>query len=188
MKNHPINKHSTSTSDEYKPKGDRSFKAILVSVLGLFLGFGLCVVYYSYTLIDIFGLSKFIALFAIIGFLIPLKFYRKWFHFVKYEMIIFNLIGVAPFFTGLFLLLNFTFVSSSYTHQYRVEKIYFEGGGKTYRSMGVVLENNFFSGERKVVELTNVDPSEVLDKKFLKLTISEGLFGYQVIKEKVFIK
>lgn len=187
MENHRVDKHTATTPNDYKPTHDRSFKAMLVSVLGFFLGFGLCVGFYSYTLINIIELSRFFVLFAVIGFLIPLRFYGKWFHFVKYEMIIFNLLGVAPFLTGLFLVLNFTFISSSYTHQYRIEKIYFEGE-ENYKSIGVVLENNFFSGERKIVELSDIPPNEILGNRFLKVTISEGLFGYDVIKEKILIK
>jgi hypothetical protein len=182
-----INKYTSPTHDDYNPKKDRSFTIILISVLGFFIGFGLCVVYYSYTLIDIFNLSKFLVLFAVLGFLLPLKYYRRWFHFVKYEMIIFNILGVGPFLTGMFLLLNFTFVTSSFTHEYKIEKIYFEGE-QDYQSLGVVLENNFFSGERKIVELTDIPPYEIVGKTFLRLTISKGLFGLEVIKEKMLIR
>ena len=101
-------------------------------------------------------------------------------------MIIFNIIGVAPFFTGLFLFLNFTFTSNTYTQELRIDKIYFEGEGNQ-NSIGVILENNIFSDERKIVELTNISTSEILEKKFLKITLSEGIFGYKVIKEKVLI-
>lgn len=186
MKTQSIGKHTIPKSDGYKPKRDRSFTFILISVIGFFLGFGLCIGLYSYTLINIFSLSKFIVLFAVIGFFIPLKFYIKWFHFGKYEMIIFNIIGVAPFFTGLFLFLNFTFTSNTYTQELRIDKIYFEGEGNQ-NSIGVILENNIFSDERKIVELTNISTSEILEKKFLKITLSEGIFGYKVIKEKVLI-
>ena len=102
-------------------------------------------------------------------------------------MIIFNILGVAPFLTGLFLLINFTFVSESYTHRYKIDKIYFEGE-QGYKSVGVVLEDNFFSGERKIVELTDVPPNEIIGKQFLKITISKGIFGFEVIKEKILIK
>jgi cell division septal protein FtsQ len=182
-----IYKHTSPTDDDYNPKKDRSFKIILFSVLGFFVGSGLCVGYYHYTLIDIFNLSKFLVLFAVLGFLLPLKYYRRWFHFVKYEMIIFNVLGMGPFLTGLLLVLNFTFTTESYTHNYKIEKVYFEGD-QEFQSMGVVLENNFFSGERKIVELTDIPPNEVVGKSFLKVTISKGLFGYEVIEDKMLIK
>lgn len=187
MKNQEINKTSTPQSESYKPKKDRSFKVIFISVICFFLGFGLSINFYSYTLIDILNLSKFFALSSVIGFLIPLKLYSKWLHLIKYEMIIFNIIGVAPFLTGLFLLLNFLFVSESYTNNYKIEKIYLEGE-QDYRSIGVVLENNIFSKERKIVEITDTPPSDIFEYHFLKLTLSKGLFGYEVIKEKTLIR
>lgn len=187
MNKRTINKYTNPSSDNYRSKLDRNYTVMTITVIGFFIGFGLCIGFYSYTLINIFELSKFMVLFGIVGFLIPLRFYNKWFHFIKYEMIIFNVMGVAPFLTGLFLFLNFTFVSNSYTHYYKIEKIYFEGES-SFKSMGVVLENNFFSGERKIVELTDVSPNDLVEKKFLKLTISEGIFGYDVIKEKILIK
>lgn len=182
-----IDKYNEPSQERYKPISDRSFTIIFISIVGFFIGFTLCVAFYSYTLISIFELSQLMVAFAIIGFFVPLKYYRKWFHFIKYEMIIFNILGVAPFLTGLFLVLNFTFISNAHTHMYRIEKVYFEGDVH-FKSMGVVLENNFFSGERKIVELTDVHPQEILNKQFLKITISEGVFGFNVIKEKVLIK
>jgi hypothetical protein len=184
-----VDKHTAPNkpSDNYKPNQDKSSRFVLVAILAFFIGFGLCVGYYSYTLMDIYELSKFLAGFAVVGFLIPLRFYNKWFHFIKYETVIFNIIGVAPFLTGLFLVLNFSFSSNPSTHNYRIEKLYFEGE-QDYKSIGVVLEENFFSGERKIVELTDPDPTELFEKKFLKVTIAEGLFGFKVVKEKMLIK
>ena len=187
MKKQIVDKYKLPKSDNYNPDKDRSFRVIFISIIGFFVGFGLCVGFYGSTLIDIFDLSKFIVGFAVIGFLIPLKFYTKWFHFIKYETIIFNIIGVAPLLTGLFLLLNFTFASDPFTHNYKIEKIYLEGE-QDFRSIGVVLENNFFSGERKIVELTDLPPTNIFENKFLKVTISKGLFGFDVIKERILIK
>lgn len=182
-----ITNKSSEKDSSYKPKKDRSFKILLFAVASFFIGFGLCIGYYSQTLIDIYNLSKFLIGFAVVGFFIPLKVYRKWLHIIKYEMIIFNIIGVAPLLTGIFLTINYTFSNNPSSHNYRIERLYFEGE-ENYKSIGVVLEKNFFSGERKIVELTNEEPSEVFNKKHLKVTISEGLFGFKVIKERVLIK
>ena len=174
---------SQQTTPKYQQKKDKSYRFLTAAVLAFFTGLVLCVAFYSYTLINIFQLSKFFVGFTVVGFLIPLKYYQKWFHFIKYETIIFNIIGIGPFLTGLFLFINFTFSSNPFTHQYKIEKLYFEGE-QDYKSIGVVLEENMFSKERKIVELTRVSPNEVFSKQFLKVTIAEGLFGYQVIKEK----
>ena len=173
--------------DNYKPKKDRSLRFLTFAVFSLFIGFGFCIGFYPYTLIDLYGFSKILAVFTVFGFLIPLKYYQKWFHFIKYETIIFNFIGTGPLLTGLFFLLNFTFSSNPFVHQYKIEKMYFEGD-ESYKSFGVILENNIFSGERKIVELSDISPYELMNKKYLKLTISKGLFGYDVIKERELIQ
>jgi len=174
-------------ASEYNLDKDRSYTVITITVFSFFIGSGLSIWLYFITLIDILELSKFIIAFTVVGFLIPLKFYRKWFHFIKYEMVIFNIMGVGPLLTGLFLLSNLIFSSNSITQNYRIEKLYFEGE-ENHKIMGVVLQNNAFSEERKIVELTDIDPSEVFEKHFLKLTIAKGLFGYEVLKEKELIK
>ena len=179
-----LNKHfSDSKNPHYNSKKDYSYHFLYAAVIALFLGVGMCLVFYSVTLINIFQFSKILAGFTVAGFLIPLRMYQKWLHFIKYETIIFNIIGVGPFFTGLFLLINFFFSTNSFTHQYRIDKIYIDGED-SYQSIGVVLENNIFSGEPKIVELTEDEILTIYQKKSLILTISEGALGFQVIKEK----
>jgi len=171
------------TAGIYQPKKDKSLLFIRLAVLGLFIGIFLCMGLCAITLIDFYDLSKILIGFAIVGFLIPLKYYSKWFHFIKYEMIIFNVIGVAPFFTGLFLVLNFLLASNLNTQEYKIEKLYYDNG----RFMGVVLENNTFSEEPKIVAFPNSTIKEIAGKEFLELTLAKGLFGFEVIKERKFI-
>jgi len=157
---------------------------ITLAVLGLFIGIFLCMGLYAITIIDFYALSKILIGFAIVGFLIPLKYYQKWFHFIKYEMIIFNIIGVAPLFTGLFLTINFLLASNPKTTTYKIEKLYYDHS----RFMGVVLENNTFDDEPKIVGFPNITIREVAGKGFLKLTVAEGLFGFEAIKNRTLIK
>lgn len=172
---------------QYHPKKDRSYTIIVLMILAFFIGLGLIVSYYDITLISIFSLSKFIVAFAVIGFLIPLKVYQKWFHFIKYEVIIFNIIGISPLLTGLFLLLNYSIASEPVTNKYRVEKIYIDGQ-PGYETVGVVLEKNFFSGEQKIVQIKDPNPKEMMTNRYLKVTIAQGLFGFEVVQEKEFVK
>ncbi len=183
-----LQKNKTSkSSDHYNSKKDRSLRYLTLAVVGLFSGVILCIGFYSITLLNIYELSKIITFFGVVGFLIPIKYYQKWFHFIKYEVIIFNIVGLCPFLTGLFLLLNFAFANDPHTHEYKIEKIYIEGE-LNYKSIGVVLENNFFSQEPKIVELTETDTYQINQKKFLRVTICQGLFGYEVIKEREFLR
>ena len=170
----------------YQPKKDKSYNYIVIAVLCFFIGFGLSIGFYSYILIDISTLSKFVAAFAVVGFLIPLRFYRKWFHFIKYEMIIFNIIGVAPFLTGLFLFLNFAFTTDEFSHDYKIINIFIDGK-ENHKTIGVVLENNMFSGNDKIVKIGTITP-EILNSSHYRVTLATGLFGFEVVKETEFIK
>jgi len=189
MHNSPLNipnKQKQTTTSGYKPKKDKSYNFIVIAVLCFFIGFGLTIAFYSYILIDITTLSKFIAAFAVVGFLIPLKLYRKWFHFIKYEMIIFNIIGVAPFLTGLFLCLNFMFVSDEFSHDYKIIDIFVDGK-QGQQTVGVILENNVFSGNDKIVKINRITP-EIFNSSHYRVTLAKGLFGFEVVKETKFIK
>ncbi len=176
----------THPKGSYQPKKDKSYNYIVMAVLCFFIGFGLTIGFYSYILIDITTLSKFIAAFAVVGFLIPLKLYRKWFHFIKYEMIIFNILGVAPILTGLFLCLNFMFVTDEFSHDYKIMDIFIDGK-ENHKTIGVVLENNVFSGNDKIVKINNITP-DVLMSSHYRVTLAKGLFGFEVVKETKFIK
>ena len=167
----------------YKPKKDYSYHFLYAAVIALFLGIGMNLYFYSITLINLLQFSKILIGFTVIGFLIPLKLYQKWLHFIKYETIIFNIIGVGPFLTGLFLLTNFLFSTNTFTHQYRIDKIY-RNGEDGYQSLGAILEDNIFSGEPKIVSLTDEEFISLHNKKYLLLTISNGAFGFKVINEK----
>ena len=177
---------SKRTSKKYKEKKDRSLLFLTLSVAGLFIGIGSCIGFYAYTLIDIYSFSKFLIGFTVVGFLVPLKYYQKWLHFIKYEAIIFNVIGLGPFLSGLFLCINFFISSNAQTEKYRIEKIYIEGQGHS-RVLGLILEENIFSGEQKITGLKDVHPNEFTGKPYLKLTIAEGIFGFNVIREKTFV-
>lgn len=179
-------KPTHKTKPKYKEKKDRSLLFLTLSVVGLFLGICSCIGFYAYTLIDFYDFSKFLIGFTVVGFLIPLKYYQKWFHFIKYETIIFNVIGLGPFLSGLFLCLNFFISSNPHTEKYRIEKIYIQGEGHN-RVLGLILEENIFSGEQKITGLENIHPEEFAGKPYVKLTLANGLFGFDVIKERTFI-
>jgi hypothetical protein len=174
-------------TNNYKEKEDRSLLFLTLSVVGVFLGLVSSIVFYSFTLIDIYNVSKFYIAFTVIGFILPLKYYQKWFHFIKYEVIIFNLIGMGPFFSGLFLCLNFFLSTNSSTEKYKIEHLYVIGEGHN-STLGIILEDNLFSGEEKITSLKDVLQEEFSGNTHLNLTLADGLFGYKVIREKSFEK
>ena len=95
--------------------------------------------------------------------------------------------GIAPISSGLFLVINFMFATNTQTHDFKIEKIYFEGDENS-KVVGIILENNIYTGEHKIVELTDFNPVEFTGKPIFRVTLSDGLFGYQVINEKKMVK
>lgn len=176
-----LKKHTEkSKSSNYLPKKDKSLLFITLAVLGLFVGTLLIIGLYSITIISLYTIIKLLIGFAIVGFLIPLKYYQKWFYFLKYEMIVFNIIGISPLFTGLFLLLNFTVPLNTTITDYKIEKIYFDDS----QYMVVVLENKIFSEEQRILKLSNKSLIKIEGKNALKLTLSKGLFGLDVVNDR----
>jgi len=180
------NRIGRKTAKNYQPQKDKSYRFITIAVISFFVGLTLCFILYSRTLITIFQLSKFFIGFMVVGFLIPLKYYQKWFHFIKYETLIFNVIGVGPFLTALFLLTNFIFSSNPSIHQYKIEKIYFEGEDD-YKSINIILKNNRFADESKIINIDNLNLQNLKNNSKLKLVLEKGLFGYEVIKKREFV-
>lgn len=171
------------TTSFYQPIKDKSNKALLWSILAYFIGFSLVVFFYSQTLIDLFSLSKFYVGFAVIGFLIPLRLYSKWFHIIKYEMIIINLIGIGPLLTGIFLLLNFIFSSNPKQVTYEIRGIEVKG-----MDVHLDLSPKISSENQKIKIVSDLDFSENAMSDSVEITTAHGLFGYIVIKNRRFIK
>lgn len=184
----PTNKnHIEKGKESYTPQKDRSFKAIALTLVGFFIGAGLVVFFYDVTLINSFDLSKFIIGFIVIGFLIPLKYYQKWFQFIRYEILIFNLM-IGPLLTGVFLTLNFLISSNPTTETYKIEKQYFITGYQGFGTIQLKLENNAFFEQKKVTHFDDKQPYELAEYNYLQITLSKGLFGYQIIKERTLLK
>ncbi|MGB0886608.1 MAG: hypothetical protein ACPGSL_00685 [Vicingaceae bacterium] len=178
-----IQKRNTKkTTGKYQQKKDRSMLFLTLAVLGLFVGLLLIIGFYSVTLISFYTITKFLVGFGIVGFLIPLKLYQKWLNFIKYEMIIFNIIGVAPLFTGLMLLLNFTITTHTKTETYNLEKAYFDNG----RFVGIVLENNAYADEPRIVEFSDKTLIEIKRYQTLNIKLDEGIFGFDVVVNREF--
>jgi hypothetical protein len=165
----------------YQPIKDRSKRAITISIFGLFIGFGLIILMYPLTLINFLKLTQLFIGFSVVGFLIPLKFYQRWFHFIKYEMILFNLMGIGPFFTALFLVLNFLFSSNPQTINYEIIGFEKSGSGIDLKLRSEIQEIN-----PKITYLSEVNLEEFTFAKTIDITLADGLFGFKIIKDRTF--
>ena len=166
---------------QYQPQKDKSKKFTTLAIFGFFIGTGLIMGFFFLTFISLFSLTKFIVLFAVIGFLIPLKYYQKHFHFIKYETIIFNVLGMGPLLTGLFLSLNFLFSSNSQIANYE-----FNGFKTNFNTIELLILEN----KPELPIEAFVCPPDILHHmrgNIYKITTADGLFGYGVILDREII-
>lgn len=162
----------------YSPKKDKSKLYITIAIFSFFIGIWLIMFYFQTTFITFFSLSKFLILFTISGFLIPLKFYTKAFNFIKYETILFNILGVGPFLSGIFLMLNFLFNSNHQTSLYE-----FNG----FKTNSNTVELLVIDNTPELPEEAFVCPPEILHQmrgNVLEITTADGFFGYKVIVDR----
>lgn len=165
----------------YQPIKDNSKKVITIAVFAMFIGFGLIITIYPFILINFFTLTQFFVGFTVVGFLIPLKLYRKWFQFIKYEMILFNILGVGPLFTGLFLVLNLLITTDAQTINYQII------GCKTSgQNIELKLQSEIGVIDPKITSMSNVNLEEFVAAKTIDITLAKGIFGLTVIKDRTF--
>jgi len=183
-----LNKDKTPSnfknSVSYQPKKDRSYNFIVFMVVMFFLGFGWCVNYYPKTLISFSTMSKFLFFFAVIGLLIPLRYYAKWIFFTKYEVILINILGLAPFLTGFLLLLNYNFTSTKFKHYYSVHRTYVDNK-EQLQVTGLKLEKNILSQNYKIIDIAYFSESDFEKYRFNEIMIYNGFLGLKVIKENI---
>lgn len=172
------------TTPVYKTKKDKSYNTIYIMIVMFFLGFGWCVAFYPNTIITFISLTKFLFFFGVVGFLIPLKYYARWFHFSKYEVILLNIMGFAPFLTGLMLLINYSITTNHFNHYYSAQ-IYYENAAEQLDVVGFEIERNFFSGKYKATGINYPTENDFTNRKFIETTIYDGLFGIQVMKNEI---
>lgn len=166
---------------EYQPKKDKSMTVITIVIAGFFIGSMWCVAYYPYTVISFYDFSKIFAFLAVIGFLLPLRLYTKWFHFTKYEAFIFNLMGIAPFVCGSLLLINYYFYTTKYTHYYFIEENYKEEQ-RTIKAHGIDIERNFITGKYKILRLIHLNENDFMQQSyFYEIDIREGILGFKTV-------
>lgn len=167
----------------YQPIKDRSKTVMTIAIFGLFIGFGLIFLMYPVTLINFFNLTKLYIGCSVVGFIIPIKFYQKWFQFIKYEIVLFNILGGGPILTALFLILNFLFTSNPQTINYEII-----GCKITGNNVELELRSEIQQINPKITYMSEVNLEEFTFAKTIDITLADGLFGFKIIKDRTFKK
>ncbi len=152
-----------------------------LTIFAFFMGFFLLIQFGSVTVISFWGMSKIFAIFLAIGLLIPIKWYRKKWTMNIYEYFLVSLLGIAPFFSGLIFLINFSFSHTPHIESYEIEKI---SEGNLYSD--IHLKNDTLS---EYGILTSNDSREyqiIENAKKVEYHLEYGALGMKVLMERKF--
>lgn len=150
-------------------------------IFGFFAGLALMAIFSIRTLIPLMDLSKILAACLFTGMLLPKKWYRKWFGFNIYEVILFNLLGVGPFLCGLLLTVNFIFTTNTYTEHRPIimKKVTSNIGGT---KVLYHLEGGAYKEFSRVRKFDLKDYEKMKKAEYIKYTFADGCLGYKVMK------
>ncbi|MFT6946702.1 MAG: hypothetical protein ACJARP_001121 [Vicingaceae bacterium] len=126
-----------------------------------------------------FGLFRLFAIAGALGFLIPIKIYRKRWTMSFYEYVIFNIISFAPSGIVILFILNLTFKSSPYTETYPISS--FEPFKRKYVFH---LDEEQYEDEEYLRVIYDQDFPNIKGTSEYSIKFSNGYFGLRVIEEK----
>ena len=129
--------------------------------------------------VSIFGLFRLFAIAGALGFLIPIKFYRKKWTMSFYEYVTFNIISFAPISIVIVFILNLTFKHSPYTETYPISS--FEPFKRKYEFH---LEQGQYEDEDYLRVIYDKDFPNIKGTSEYSIKFSDGYFGLRVIEEK----
>lgn len=169
-------KYKTDTEDNMSPI---HFLMVALYFVSIFL----LMHYFGKTLMNFFALFSLFMLFAAAAFLVPISIYRKKFTMSYYEFSLMNILGIAPCLTSLMLLLNFHISTNEHIERYKITR-----REVSNQEMILHLESNALN---KQEFLRTIDDEEMLQypdtySDTLSITFAEGLFGYEVVKNREF--
>lgn len=130
--------------------------------------------------IDLFNLLQFYCLFIGLGFLIPIKLYRKKLTMSFYEYLLFNLLSFSPVLIALFFFVNNSFKGGTYVETYNIAHYELNEYGAVY-----TLEKGQYKDKTYLRSVNQNNNAEVLGNSKLSIYFSDGLFGLRIIENKV---
>ncbi len=98
-------------------------------------------------------------------------------------MILFNILGIGPLLTGLFLALNLLITSNVQTINYEIIGCKINGN-----SVDLELRSEIQHINPKITSMSEVDMATFASAKTIDITLADGLFGFKVIKDRTFKK
>lgn len=184
LKNKRAPKHENlvnklNESDLNKRKEDNMENFTYVMILAYFGALFYIIQTFPYLDLKKIELLRFYCLFLAIGFLLPLKLYRKKFTMSIYEYLIFNILTFASSTFALFLILNASITVQKPIETYKIEQVKRIDGYTIY-----TLENNAYQEKEYLRKINDIDLVTAKGENYLKIHFKKGLFGIRSIDRK----
>jgi hypothetical protein len=161
--------------------------AYSVIIAGLFVGILSIAIVTQQTFITKTEVSKFLAFFCFVWFIIPINLYCKWLKLEKLEAFLLGIVGVGPLiFSGL-LWTNYLVIKEVHKITYNVVEIVPEsynivGGGLTSVLYELEFDSMWDFPEFRRFEFTG--EMSILKTTAVKYSFGKGVLGYDVIEDR----
>jgi len=184
LKNKRVHKYEDlvkklNENDLNKRKADNMENFTYVMILAYFCALFYIIQTFPYLDLKKMELLRFYCLFLAIGFLFPLKLYRKKFTMSIYEYLIFNILTFASSTFALFLILNASVTIEEAVESYKIEHVRRVDGYTIY-----TLENNAYEEKKYLRKINDIDLVTVNGENYLKIHFKKGLFGIRIVERK----
>lgn len=147
-----------------------------------FIGLLLLFWVYSDTNISFTEILKWFAFFSLIFTLIPYKWMVKVLPIDYTFMIVVNVMGLGPIFTSIFLIVNMIFSTGAVTESHKIEH-YYNGDGFNKNQTIIRLEDSALNEMEKFRSFDPAYRGLIKESEIFTITISKGLFGYEVMDD-----
>lgn len=156
-----------------------NFSALMA--LGWFAGIFLLYWMYQYTDITFTDTVKWFVFFSVILTVIPYKWILKYLTIEYSQLIALNIIGFGPMFTGLFLTLNMALADKPTVTTYAIKTTGVSSQPFENHFVMVILKDNALQKQTRFRRFDQVYLQDFLRSDSITYTISNGLFGYDVL-------
>ncbi len=151
----------------------------VIMVVGYFVSCFMIYNFFQDVELSAFQLLKIFCLLVGIGFLIPIKLYRKKLTMSMYEYIFFNLLGFSTISCALLFLLNASFKDATYEETYRITDI-----ERIHKAYILSLEEDAYADKEYLRIIRDKDNIEKRGNQFYSISFSDGFLGVRIIEKK----
>jgi hypothetical protein len=187
MQKLPNKQYASTPPLSSKKEKDRTWHwSYTIALTGLFGGLFSLAFAGSKTLITAYDLSRVVCIACVAGFIIPFRYYKKWWGMNKLETFLFNIMGAGPVLVSVLLWINFFIGKNTYEEKHEIIVAEYT---RSFLADGAeilfTLNNNAFEKFPEARRFA-ITPEEknIAAAQFINYEIRNGVLGYKVIVKK----